>query len=242
MNPSIRIASKWTLWSAGVALFAVLGVVSAQSGAATKEATGATAAKAPAAGKYIGVDKCKSCHSNDAAGNQYDHWTKTGHAKAFEVLASDQAKKIATEKGIADPQTSDKCVKCHVTAFGVAADMLKAKPDQLKNVQCEVCHGPGDKHQKARFAEAAKAADSADPTKRQVVPAGEIVVAVDENVCKTCHNPESPTFKPFCFHERSAKIAHLDPRKEHPAKRPPCSCDKCKAGCPDDCGAMVAKK
>ena len=32
-----------------------------------------------------------------------------------------------------------------------------------------------------------------------------------EEVCKKCHNPESPTYKPFNYAEASAKIAHPDP-------------------------------
>ena len=39
--------------------------------------------------------------------------------RAFEVLASDEAKKVAKERSIEDPQKADACVKCHVTAFGV---------------------------------------------------------------------------------------------------------------------------
>lgn len=31
--------------------------------------------------------------------------------------------------------------------------------------------------------------------------------------CLTCHNEESPNFKPFCFKERFGRIVHLDPRK-----------------------------
>jgi hypothetical protein len=32
-----------------------------------------------------------------------------------------------------------------------------------------------------------------------------------EEVCKTCHNPESPTYKPFNYAEKLAKIAHPNP-------------------------------
>ena len=35
-----------------------------------------------------------------------------------------------------------------------------------------------------------------------------------EEVCKTCHNEESPTFEAFNFAEMSAKIAHDDPTTE----------------------------
>lgn len=224
---SFRTVTSWTMAGAGLALVALLGGVRAQT----------TGVKATAGNKYIGADKCKTCHSVEANGDQFGHWSKSAHAKAFATLASDAAKKIATEKGVADAQAGEQCSKCHVTAFGVAAEMLKAKPDKLQGVQCEVCHGPGEKHMKARLAATAKLGDAADPKVRQEVPEGEIVVQVTEATCQTCHNAESPTFKPFCFHERSAELAHPDPRKEHSAAaRPPCSCEKCKAGCKEDCG------
>jgi hypothetical protein len=39
------------------------------------------------------------------------------------------------------------------------------------------------------------------------------LVTPDEAVCKTCHNPESPTYKEFKFEEYRAKIAHPVPKK-----------------------------
>jgi hypothetical protein len=35
-----------------------------------------------------------------------------------------------------------------------------------------------------------------------------------EEVCKTCHNPESPTYKPFVYAEKVAIIAHPDPTRK----------------------------
>jgi DnaJ-class molecular chaperone len=34
-----------------------------------------------------------------------------------------------------------------------------------------------------------------------------------KEVCKKCHNKESPTYKPFNFAEKAAMIAHPDPTK-----------------------------
>jgi Cytochrome c554 and c-prime len=221
--------------AAAVALVALFGLVLAQGGKDAKDSKPAGAAK------YIGADKCKNCHSTDASGNQFAAWQKAGHAKAFATLASDEAKKIAKEKGIDDPQKSDKCVKCHETAFGLPADMIKKGFDATMGVQCESCHGPGEAHMKARMAAAMKA--EGDTSKPQPIPAGEILSNVDEKTCATCHNSESPTFKPFCYCERVAKIAHFDPRKQHPKEAAPCSCEKCKAGkCPVGACGPDAKK
>lgn len=206
-------------------------------------AQGEKAAPKAAGNKYIGADKCKSCHASEASGNQHAKWLATTHAKAFERLATDESKKIGKEKGAEDPQKADACLKCHVTAFGVPAAEIKAKPDQLKNVQCEACHGPGENHMKARFAAAAAAGENADTSKRQVVPEGEIKVKVEPKDCKVCHNDQSPTYKPFCFHERLDKIQHYDPRSGNKLESPlkACPCDEkceCKKG---DCSKLPQK-
>ncbi len=236
---TFRPWSAARIFTAGIAAFALVGLVLAQGG---KEAKGAAAA-APSA-KYIGAEKCKNCHSSDASGNQYGAWMKSEHAKAFEKLGSDEAKKLAKEKGIDDPQKSDKCIKCHTTAFGVAADMIKKGFDAKAGVQCESCHGPAEQHMKARFAAASQAGADANAAP-QKVPEGEIISKIDQTTCLKCHNDESPTFKPFCFYERRAKIAHLDPRKTHTKEETMvCSCAKCecKHGSEPSCGAEAKEK
>jgi hypothetical protein len=68
--------------------------------------------------QYAGATKCRSCHEKEAIGGQYGKWLDSNHAKAYGTLASEKAKKWGKEKGIDDPQTSDKCVKCHVAGHG----------------------------------------------------------------------------------------------------------------------------
>lgn len=231
-----RKSCRKSIW-AFLAASTLVGLVIAQAGKEDKEG------KSAATAKYIGAEKCKSCHSSEAAGDPYGQWSKSGHAKAFDTLASDKAKEIAKAKGIADPQKSDACMKCHQTAFGVAAEDIKKGFDPHKGVQCESCHGPGDQHLKARFAAAAKA--DADPKVRQVVPAGEIQPHVEVQTCLGCHNPESPTYKPFCIHARAAAITHLDPRHERKEGKLICGCDVhegCKHVCDDACGGKAAPK
>lgn len=215
---------------AGIALAAtgLFGLVLGQADSAGKGGP-------PPTSKYIGAEKCKNCHSAESAGNQYHVWQGVGHAKAFETLGSDKAKEIAKAKGIDDPQKSDLCLKCHTTAFGVAADLIKKGFDSKQGVQCESCHGPGEAHFKARFAAAAKGGgeegfgdEKGKAAAYQKIPESEIITKVDQKTCLSCHNQESPTFKPFCFYERSAKIAHLDPRKPRTAEEKlVCGCDKC---------------
>lgn len=167
----------------------------------------------PAAGKpaYVGVEACSKCHKRETTGNQYGQWQQSKHAKAFATLGTPEAKKIAAAKGIADPQKDGKCLKCHVTAFGVDASLIVkgATPEEKgfvaeDGVQCESCHGPGSQY-KARKVMKDKAA---------AVAAG--LVVPDEKVCKTCHNPESPSYKEFNFAEAKKKIEHPNPNKGKP--------------------------
>lgn len=230
---SSKISKPRLFWGL-VTVFACVGLVLAQGGKDAKPA---------AANKYIGAEKCKNCHAADTSGNQYAAWQKSGHAKAYATLATDKAKEYAKAKKIEDPQKSDECMKCHRTAFGVAADQIKKGFDPNQGVQCESCHGPGEQHMKARFAAAAKAgAEGAADEKgkvaeRQTLPAGEIIAKVDQKTCLECHNEQSPGFKPFCFLERSAKIAHHDPRKPRVAgDELVCNCGE-KCGCVHGCEA-----
>ena len=138
------------------------------------------------------------------------------------------AKKIATEKGIADAQKDDKCLKCHITGFGVPAEQLDKKFDIKLGVQCESCHGPGEAHMKARM----QAAASEDPAKK-VLGEGEIIGKPEQKLCVTCHNNESPSYKPFCYHKRVAETRHLNPKKERSEADKKALAKKC--GCGDKC-------
>ena len=170
----------------------------------------ATTPDAAAAGKYIGAAKCKNCHSAEKTGDQYGHWEKMLHAKAFETLASDKAKELAKAKGIDDPQKADACLECHVTAFREPAETIDKGFKQELGVQCESCHGPGEAHRRARMASAAQT----DPSKETPVSPTEINAKPNIETCHRCHNSESPTYKPFCFKESFGKIVHLIPHKK----------------------------
>lgn len=214
-----------------LALVAVLAAVQALAGSNAASAPDPVLAEPsaplPEQGKvnrFIGAQKCKSCHDKEETGNQHAQWLDSKHAKAFQVLASDAAKAIATEKGLGDPQKEAACVKCHQTAHGVPAAQLQKGFDPTAGVQCETCHGPGEAHMMARM-KAAAAKTTGYPT----IPEGEIVTMPTEESCRACHNPESPTFKPFCPHERMEEIKHWNPKKprtEEQKKGYACSCDE----------------
>lgn len=179
--------------------------------------------------KYVGAKLCKNCHNSKENGEAYDKWAAGPHATAFKTLATDKAKEYAKERGIDDPQKSDKCLKCHVTAHGVAKKLAK-KIKAKDGVQCESCHGPGDQHMKKRMM--AAASGDVDPAKRQTISDGEIITQPDASRCLVCHNEESPGYKPFCFKERSALIRHIDPRKQRSEADMKKLTESCYSECP----------
>lgn len=150
--------------------------------------------------QYIGSEKCKLCHKTEAQGQQYVLWSQSEHAKAYTMLAGEEAKAVAKKLGIEDPQKSDKCLKCHVTAFGVAAELLGPKYTKEEGVGCEACHGAGGDYNKKATMEGI--------TRGEIAAASVGLVIPSEKVCVGCHNQESPTFKAFKYDEMAKKIAH----------------------------------
>jgi excinuclease UvrABC ATPase subunit len=144
--------------------------------------------------KYIGAAKCKMCHNKKDKGSQYDIWKSKPHAKAFESLASAEAKKYSD-----NPQKDPKCLKCHSTYH--SADkrlMMSIKEDE--GVSCESCHGPGSVYKSMSIMK----------SKEKSLAKG--MIEPTEAMCKTCHNKESPTYRPFNYAEALKKIAHPNPK------------------------------
>jgi len=132
--------------------------------------------------KFGGVAKCRSCHKKEPIGNQHGSWLETKHATAFETLAGEQAKEWAAEAGVDDPQTDEKCVKCHVTAYGVPAERRGLKVKNEDGVTCEACHGAGTDFRKKKIM-----------VDRDVAVSKGLVLQSAE-VCTACHNDESPAW------------------------------------------------
>lgn len=155
--------------------------------------------------QYIGVKKCKMCHNSKKSGAQYKIWAATPHAKAYETLASEEAKAIGKKMGIDDPQKSDKCLSCHVTGYGKDKAMFATSFKMEDGVQCEACHGPGSLYKSMKVMK--------DLYAGKLKPADYSLVMPTEKDCITCHNEKSPTFKGFDFKTYFAKIAHPVPKK-----------------------------
>ncbi len=82
---------------------------------------------------YAGDTVCKTCHSE-----AHDKWSLSRHGRAYETL-----RKI--NKAF-DPE----CLVCHVVGYNTTGGFIsELDTPELKNVQCEVCHGAGKKHASA---------------------------------------------------------------------------------------------
>lgn len=125
----------------------------------------------PAKGEpgYVGIDTCTNCHEEPRA-----VWDKTQHAHAYKTLV-DGFKEYNLD-----------CVSCHVTGYDRPGGSTVTHVDELKDVQCEVCHGPGQLHAQA-------------PEKVKIP-----VAKPGPELCLSCHHP--PHVHTFDPKEKMAEI------------------------------------
>jgi len=125
-----------------------------------------TGVKPPPPGKgkpgFVGMDACADCHEQAV-----EFWKTTVHAGAWETLVVDKK----------DFDLS--CVSCHVTGWRKPGGSELVENAGLRDVQCEVCHGPGSLHVE----------DGGDDLKK-------IQLKTTSSLCSgECHTPEhSDTF------------------------------------------------
>tara|TARA_B100001123_G_scaffold360471_1_gene416471 strand:- start:559 stop:1164 length:606 start_codon:yes stop_codon:yes gene_type:complete len=82
---------------------------------------------------YAGDTVCKTCHKV-----AHEKWASSRHGKAYNTL-----RKI--NKAF-DPE----CLPCHVVGYKMQGGFIsELDTPELKNVQCEVCHGAAKKHASA---------------------------------------------------------------------------------------------
>ena len=87
------------------------------------------APREPGRAYFVGDSKCGPCHKQALA-----FWKSTVHAEAWQTLV---------EVG---KENDYKCTGCHVTGYGQVGGSSLGHTDRLRDVQCEVCHGPGSIH------------------------------------------------------------------------------------------------
>ena len=150
------------------------------------------------AANYSGTKSCRMCHKKADKGNQYEVWQEGPHAKAFEGLASEEAKAVAKKLGIEDAQKSGKCLKYHATAYHMTEEVKTEKVAVEEGVACESCHGPGKNYKsKATMQDRAAA-----------IAGGMIHPAMQS--CTLCHNDNSPTWKADRYTTEDGKKVGFD--------------------------------
>ena len=156
--------------------------------------------------KYQGAAaKCAECHAEPTGDFHLGAskvWGRHVHSSAYQTLKRDYTKEIAKRtRGIDDPLTNWRCVKCHVTAYGADDDQLASSYSHDEGVTCEVCHGPSSEYADR---------DHGPGVANREAMGFRILTDLTQRreVCTSCHNPASPTYKPFNLREFSRDIAH----------------------------------
>ena len=117
-------------------------------------------AKEKKANKYMGSFSCKPCHESQYI-SFINHSRKSHSFKSVQKM-----KKGLTDNGI------KACYACHTTGYGKPTGFIsEEKTPELKNLGCEVCHGPGYLH-----------IETEDPT--------QIIRKVTLDICGECHIQE----------------------------------------------------
>lgn len=153
---------------------------------------------------YIGVDACGVCHKTEKQGKQLDIWKESKHSKAYQILQSDEADKIAASMGETTPAAkNEKCLRCHSSGYNVEPTLIGKKFKVEDGVQCETCHGPGSEYKDMKVMK----------NRDESIKKGLIIHDEKEKFCTGCHNAESPTFVAFNFNEMWSNIKHEVPKK-----------------------------
>jgi len=104
--------------------------------------------------EYTGSKSCKGCHEYE-----YDKWSTKAHAHAYATLEEEGSE--------ADPE----CVVCHVVGLKYESGFVSVQETaDLKDVGCEICHGPGSEHIKSL---------------------GDVKTAEPKQDCDDCHTPDN---------------------------------------------------
>jgi hypothetical protein len=160
--------------------------------------------------EFVSSRKCKKCHIKE-----YKSWEDTKKAKTFDLLKPGEAVE-AKKKANLDPEkdyTKDtSCLKCHTTGFGHPGGYMVPDPadekavkeaSRLEGVGCESCHGAGsaymELHEEIKKSKRTYKVD-------EMHAAG--LAKIDAAACTSCHNEESPTYKPFDFEQQKNKGSH----------------------------------
>jgi hypothetical protein len=135
--------------------------------------------------EYLGSSSCgfgSNCHQYE-----YEKWPTKGHSTAYQTLVN------------VGSQYDPECVRCHVVGLEYETGFVSEKKSlkDLRNVGCEVCHGPGSKHMMAVLM-AEKDTETSEP----------------KSACIDCHTPEHSNYEGH-EDEYLEKIVHWKEPKQN---------------------------
>lgn len=138
---------------------------------------------------YAGVTSCRACHIDE-----YNQWKTHKHSHAMKTLVD------------RNMQYNPDCLQCHTVAYRQPGGFTDLRVTAfLSNVQCEVCHGPGQEHVKEmRAAEALQREGKPVPTMQ-----AEMKMDWNQQFCMQCHDPQNDP--QFNFNEDILRVRHKDP-------------------------------
>jgi hypothetical protein len=150
--------------------------------------------------QYVGNRKCIACHRAE-----YQSWQKDPHSRALDSLKPG-TKGDAKIKAKLDPKkdyaADASCLVCHSIGYGKSA----APVTDLTNVGCESCHGPGSKYKSPIIMNKKKYQENREAQHKIAMEAG--LIEPTEQVCITCHNAKSPTWKGFDYKKMIEEVKH----------------------------------
>ena len=140
--------------------------------------------------QYVGAARCRVCHLP-----QHKSWHETGMANSIELLkpgVAAEAKRAHNVDPDKDYTNDPQCVSCHVTGFGQPGGFVSLEETpKLAGVQCETCHGPGKGYLKPNL----MSLQNKEYKRSDLVAAGMVIPSAE--MCRECHNKESPFYKPL---------------------------------------------
>jgi len=146
---------------------------------------------------YAGVQRCQVCHETPEMGNQFADWSASKHSQAYQTLLGEDALAIAKERGMSvPPSESPECLGCHVTGYNDPDATYGEKFVKESGIQCESCHGAGERYRKEIIM----------CDKDLAISLGLRVTKPED--CLVCHNEKSPRYKPFDYESFYKKIEH----------------------------------
>lgn len=133
--------------------------------------------------EYLGSQSCNMLPCHPA---EFRTWAKNPHAKAYKTLIE------------AGSQYDPECIVCHVVGLNYETGFVNENSQyDLRDVGCEVCHGPGSKHMVAITMD--------EPDNKTSEPKAQ---------CIDCHTPEhSPDYQEH-EDEYCEKIRHWVEQKD----------------------------